>query len=543
MEHLEHRCGDAFVSITRNKDDVVLQRKYGTTAGLEHLVTPSDKRLRNTVYMPKPIRTETHALRVRPAERADVERTVAFYRRIVRLLSGIALTHWPELGALRSNERQMALEALFHVTRENPHPRYARLDAVLGKMPSYLRRAAIHSACGAVNSFLSNYSNWLDDAERDHGNRPPRLGFANVFPPLYGGNMILDGNLPRKLVADEQPDFVGPPRWTAWTPRRRAAFEAKAAQLATPPGHVRIKLLCADGQWRFSQPLKVSGRFKRMRAGFELSPSLVLKGSKVHLACPAELPGRPFIPNKHVQRVLSVDVGINTAATLAVVDRTGTVIARKFLDCGKHNDQRDKLVGEIAERQKRSHGGPGRRLGKGFCRTLYRRIAGLSLQAARELASAILAFAREHGVQALVIEDLKGFRPKGRGRKQRARFHRFQHRMMVKYLAFGAQEHGLRLLEVFARGTSRYAFDGSGKLKRDRKNAANATFANGKRFNADLNATYNIAARGWALLLKIAVKPAPGADSATGKSSGAEVRMPLVLADVWAFARTKVAAL
>ena len=105
------------------------------------------------------VRAETHTLCVSPVQRADAERTVAFYRRIVRLLATLALTQWPALGKLSAKERLTALEALFHVTHANPSPRYARLDRVLGKMPSYLRRAAIHAACGAVSSYLSNYSN------------------------------------------------------------------------------------------------------------------------------------------------------------------------------------------------------------------------------------------------------------------------------------------------------------------------------------------------------------------------------------------------
>ena len=103
------------------------------------------------------------------------------------------------------------------------------------------------------------------------------------------------------------------------------------------------------------------------------------------------------------------------------------------------------------------------------------------------------------------------------------------------------QEFGLRLLPVRAAGTSRWAFDGSGKLKREHSNARNATFASGKRYNADLNATYNIASRGLAALLGY-IKPAFEVGAATGKSSGAAMRMPVVLADIWATARTSAVA-
>ena len=62
-----------------------------------------------------------------------------------------------------------------------------------------------------------------------------------------------------------------------------------------------------------------------------------------------------------------------------------------------------------------------------------------------------------------------------------------------------AQEMGLRMLEVNPRGTSRWAYDGSGKVKRSKENAQLATFSTGKQYNADLNGALNIAARGLAM--------------------------------------------
>ena len=69
------------------------------------------------------VRTESHRLSTSPALRADVERTIAFYRRVVRMAATVAMTHWPELGRLRAKERQMALEALIHPTKDRPQVR------------------------------------------------------------------------------------------------------------------------------------------------------------------------------------------------------------------------------------------------------------------------------------------------------------------------------------------------------------------------------------------------------------------------------------
>ena len=454
--------------------------------------------------MPQAIlRAETHALSTTPEVRADVERTIAAYRRAVRALSGVLLVHWPEVSQAKS--QCVATEALFHVTAARPAVRYPVLDRMLGKMPSYLRRAAIEAAFGAVSSFLSNWNNFLDGeiggVKREDGARGPRLGISNVFPSLYGGNMILYGK-----------------------------------DLRT----VQIKLLGADGQWRFSAPLRVKGKFVRVQplaAKLDLSPTLLLRGAKASLSCPVALRSPKLLTNKEfstgAHRVCSVDVGINTAATAAIVDSTGTVIARTFLTCGRHNDRRDALAAVIATRQRLS--GTLQR-GERHCADLHRRIAGLSLDAARTLASGLAAFAAKHGARVFVVEDLKGWRPKGPSKAQRKRFHRFEHRALVQALTLKAQEMGARLLAVFARGTSRWAYDGSGKVVRSKENAQLATFASGKRYNADLNGALNIAARGLAMLL--GVKPKEEHQAASGKSSGAVARMPLVLADIWAHAQT-----
>jgi IS605 OrfB family transposase len=412
-----------------------------------------------------------------------VTRTITTYRRVVRALATVIVTHWPQINQAKS--KCQAVEGFFHVTKQRPRVRYPVLDRMCGTMPSYLRRAAIEAAYGLVSSYLSNQSNWLDDAQRPRGSKPPRLGASNVFPSLYGGNMILIGL-----------DYRS----------------------------VQIKLLGADGLWRFSAPLRVRGRIKRLSPDKALSPALVQRGAQVSLSCPVALKAPSVIASKHLHRVCAVDVGINTAVTAAVVSSTGTVIARTFLTCDRHNDLRDRLAHRIADKQSQTG-----RVGPGFCQDLFRRIAGLSLDAARQLSAELIAFARKHGAQALIFERLKGWKPKGQSRVQRKRFHRFQHRMLFKHAGFKAEEMGLKVVEVHAAGTSRWAYDGSGKVVRSPKNAQLATFPTGKCYNADLNAAYNIAARGIAALLNI-----KKAD--TGKSSGSAARIPLVLADVWRYA-------
>jgi hypothetical protein len=64
---------------------------------------------------------------------------------------------------------------------------------------------------------------------------------------------------------------------------------------------------------------------------------------------------------------------------------------------------------------------------------------------------------------------------------------------------------GIRYSKVLARGTSLYAYDGSGKVQRSpRKDMA--LFANNKTYHADLSASYNIASR---YFIRAILKPLP----------------------------------
>jgi putative transposase len=84
---------------------------------------------------------------------------------------------------------------------------------------------------------------------------------------------------------------------------------------------------------------------------------------------------------------------------------------------------------------------------------------------------------------------------------------------------------------VDPRGTSSWAYDGSGKVKRSQTNYADAVFATGKRYSADLNAAYNIGARYWAYTLKLPYRN--GWQLSGDKSISGKQRMPVTLSSLW----------
>lgn len=436
--------------------------------------------------------------------------TVDLYRRAVNAMSGIFRTNWLQVSEMTVQR----LEELFHDTTRRDHTRYGTWFARnFPKMPSYLRRAATMAAHGHVSSFMTRYRAWQGGDRRSRSSRPPGWGAFNGWPVLYAAN------------------------------------GGAGAMIRRDGDSVHLKLYDATtGQWSW-HATAVTTRGRRHGGGHApLSPALVVRGSRLALAQPYEL--RRAKHGKPSDRVCAVDLGINTQATAVVLDAFGTVIARRFFHLGAHIDRRDKALCRIREKAALTMGRGGK-LGDGFCRALYARAAGLNTHMARELSRQMLGFAEQHGADTLVFEDLKGFRPKGgNGRTpMKQRFHGWLHRKLVKQAEVSAEERDMHVAFVHARGTSSWAYDGSGKVRRAKHNHALATFASGKRYNCDLSAACNIGARHIERSARLAATKAvaeiqepavrnPGWAARGKRTAGlpattAAPRMPVTLSTLW----------
>ena len=88
-----------------------------------------------------------------------IRHTLALYREAVRCLTEIYETVWTELSMIDQIKRRFnEAEHLVHETKKN-HARFL-FDRHFPKMPSYLRRAAIQHALGAVSSYQTRLSLW-----------------------------------------------------------------------------------------------------------------------------------------------------------------------------------------------------------------------------------------------------------------------------------------------------------------------------------------------------------------------------------------------
>jgi transposase len=84
---------------------------------------------------------------------------------------------------------------------------------------------------------------------------------------------------------------------------------------------------------------------------------------------------------------------------------------------------------------------------------------------------------------------------------------------------------------VLPQYTSKYAYDGSGLVKRSNKNYALAVFSTGKRYNADLNGSQNIAARYWYKKLKLGSRN--GSEVWLDRNSNQTPRTLVTLSVLW----------
>ena len=374
------------------------------------------------------------------------DNTLRVYSDAVRYLVDVALKEWASLCDLTEHASLKHMEMLTHTSKSNPEPRYD-FDTKFYKLPCYLRRAAIMDAVGKVSSYKSNLKNWENENPGTRGNQPGKPSVKVSFPSLYAGNMF---------------EFTG--EYTA----RIKAFVRNTWDF------VEVKLRKSDVRY-----------FKRNTDLSEQGcPTLIREGKRWKLSFPFKHKIKLNTTKVDKELVLGVDLGINNACVCTAMRPDGTIQGRRFLSLPRETDSLDHHIGFIKKAQ---------RLGTRSPKKYWTFVNNINLDITRKTVSFIINTALEFGCSRIVMEHLE-FKGKKRGsRKQR--LHLWKVRTVQKLLTTKAHIHGIRIATVCARNTSKLAFDGSGEVKRDKDNYSMCTFNTGKRYHADLNASYNIAAR------------------------------------------------
>ena len=371
--------------------------------------------------------------------------TVTIYRRAVDFFIAVTLQEWKDISAISGVlKRQNYIEQITHKTKNRPTVRYD-FDRLFYKFPSYLRRAAIAEAIGKVLSYQSNLQNW----ERQQKGRKPNVPQAGyVYPVMYQKEMYQ--------------------RTGVYTARVKVFIRNTWdwLDIALRKSDVDYILRHCSGRHACVPTLQKRGKNWSLDFAFEEEISLY---------------NTPI----HEQVILAVDLGINNACVCTTMLHDGTVAKRAFLKLSAENDCLQHAVGRIKKAQK---------TGARHMPRLWARAKGINDDIAVKTAAFILQQAIQNKVTTIVFEHLDVSKKKRGSQKQR--LHLWKARYVQSMVTNKAHRNGIRVSHVNAWGTSRLAFDGSGRVERGiNGNYSICRFQNGKIYHCDLSASYNIGAR------------------------------------------------
>ena len=376
--------------------------------------------------------------------------TVKEYRAAEAFFADVANKEWDKIKDATSHDKLLIVESLTHKTKNRAAVPYD-FDISFFNMPSYLRRAAIMDGVGRVSSYRSNLEYW--DASSKKGNPPVLSKCADAMPCFYRGNTYNDTEDPTILEVK--------------------LYNGKAWDWQ------KIKVKKTDVQY-----IKAHCAQKEKSA-----PTLEYKHGKMFLRFAftekIKLYDTPVIE----QTVCAVDLGINTGATCSILRADGTILARKFIDFPCDKDYLDKALGRV-KRCSRENSSANSSAQWKFAKRINE-------QMSYKISAAIVDFAVLYSCDAIIFEylDAKG-KKRGRNKEKLAWW---RHGAIQRAAEIKAHQNAMHVYHVNAWNTSRLAFDGSGSVIRGKKAGFKANtmckFQNGKTYNCDLNASYNIGAR------------------------------------------------
>lgn len=391
--------------------------------------------------------------------------TVQIYRRALAFVIDVCNKEWGSISVLGgTKEKDHYVEKLIHPTKNNPNPKYPFdiKGSEFYKFPSYLKRAVIAEAIGAVSSYRSNYKNWEDNGKK--GNVPTLQMDRHAMPVFYNKNMYKE-NAPKNAKypkgMNSGDDNV---RWLklyqnndwVWVPVKLRKTDIEYID--------RCWSLYSD----VSAPV-LEKRHNKYYLRFSFTKVINLTDTPVEK-----------------QIICSVDLGINTDTVCSIMKADGTILARKFIDFPSDKDRMYRAMNRTRRKQSEC--------GSKSATSLWAYVKRLNEDRAKKISSAIMDFASQHSVDVIVMEHLDFKGRKKRGSKAQ-RLSVWNHAAIREHVEHKAHLRGIRLSTICAWKTSALAFDGSGKVTRDENNHALAVFPSGKQYNCDLSASYNIGAR------------------------------------------------
>lgn len=388
----------------------------------------------------------------KPTMRKDIlEETAGLCREILVFCMLRICESWDDISKCKGKDRKNFTDHLFHSTETNM-AKYPEFDAKYPKLPSYTRRCIVAHALGKVSSWKSNYQNWLDNGKQ--GN-PPKLGMDERYQPTF---------------YKEDRDVEG------------------------DGNTIRLRMF-VNGDWSFVtvvlKPSDMRYIRKLMKTRRMLSPSIKKKRGKYYVSFSFEEKVDLVDKQPLDYTILAVDLGINNAATMCVMQSDGTILGRKIFSLPCEKDRLLHTLNKVKSAQE-----------KGYTdRRVWRKVHYINEDISRKTAAAIMDMAVLYSVDCIVFEHLDTSGKKKGGKKQM--LHHWKCQEVQKIVELRAHRLGMRISRICAWNTSRLAYDGSGQVSRGEYyikhkkyyNYSICVFQNGKQYHCDLNAAYNIGAR------------------------------------------------
>ncbi|MDN5316962.1 MAG: putative transposase, partial [Thermoanaerobacterium sp.] len=185
--------------------------------------------------------------------------------------------------------------------------------------------------------------------------------------------------------------------------------------------------------------------------------------------------------------IISVDLGLTNSAVCSAMKYYGTVIGRLFINQPIEKDRLFHKINKLAKAQRIS--------GIGRKPNLWRKINNIKNQIIVDTVHQIIEFAKKYKADVIVFEYLGKLKSKGNyARRMRIKLQYWAKQKIQEKVCDIAHSYGIRVSWINPKNSSALAFDGTGKAIRNNKKDI-CEFTTGKKYHADLNASYNIGAR------------------------------------------------
>lgn len=423
----------------------------------------------------------------------NLNETVRIYRKALAFLIHVVDENWDAVQSITTGslEQQRYIEKLVHGNK-NREAKYPDFDKLFYKYPSYLRRATITAAIGAVSSYHSNLANW--ETSGKEGKQPTLQIDRKALPTFFRDDMFLVDGVPEKVKVAKNPkskdELTAEEKNIKKAKRKAVELQNSQNELIALSNKytVRLKVFHKnDWVWATVTLRKTDIAYLRkywMHACASV-PTLEKHFGKFSLRFSFEESVQLSETPIHEQRICAVDLGLNTDATCCIMTADGTILAKKFINFASEKDHLYHVLNRIKKFQ-RLHGS---REAHNFWAYAKR----INDELSKKIASAIVEYAVLYSADVIVFEHLDFKGKKASSKKQKIQM--WRKNGIQEYAEHKAHRCGIRISRICAWGTSKLAYDGSGEVKRAQDNHSLATFTSSKQYNADLNACYNIGAR------------------------------------------------